>query len=136
MSKKLLFLYTFAVLAAGIWYLWPRIFFMRDFLPGREHEDGLPKISIEKGNVVYCRMKADDFRFRLPDGARPRPAVIERGGFDSVYGAIDVELKNATASFAREYTESLARRVPMGGHVTAEFIADGLRISFSYFGDR
>ncbi|HEV7403524.1 MAG TPA: hypothetical protein VGO11_11375 [Chthoniobacteraceae bacterium] len=136
MSKKLLFLCAVAVLAGGIWYLWPRIFFMRDSLPGREHEDGLPKVTIENGSVVYCRMRADDFRFPLPRGSRARPPVLESGSFDQVKGRIEVELNDANERVAMLYTESMRKSVPRGGYVFASPIPGGLQISFQYFGDR
>jgi hypothetical protein len=42
----------------------------------RLHENGLPKIVVENDRTIYCRMKADDFRFPLPPGSRTTNAVV------------------------------------------------------------
>src|SRR6266849_4565344 len=51
-------------------------------------ERNLPKIMLEKGGIVSCRMKADDFRFPLPPGTRATSAVVT-GGFDTVNGSVE-----------------------------------------------
>ncbi len=138
MSKGYLIFCVFPVLAVvvAVCFLWPRIFFMRDSLPGPENEPGLPKVTIEKGGVVYCRMRADDFRFPLPRGASVRRAVLDSGCFDSVDGKVEVELNGDAEVTARQYTSWIEGRLPTGGGVSAESIPGGLMIRFSYFGDR
>ena len=55
----------------------------------RLSEKNLPKILIQ-GGTVYCRMKADDFRFPLPPGSRVISSVVT-GGFDTVNGNVSVD---------------------------------------------
>src|SRR5262245_35603376 len=51
-------------------------------------EKNLPKIMVERGGMVSCRMKADDFRFPLPPGTRATNLVVT-GGFDTVNGSVE-----------------------------------------------
>lgn len=98
-------------------------------------ETGLPKIRIEKGNIVYCRMKADDFRFPLPPRSRAvNPVVI--GGFDTVDGSVEARFEGTNRVTAHEYESWLSGKVQVGGNVTAVEISGGLVIEFHYFGDR
>ena len=132
MSKKHLLLWLIPVAAGVAWLVSP----FRDSLPGREREAELPKVSIEEGGIVYCRMRADDFRFPLPLGARALRPVLESGGFDTVAGKVQVELEDANELVATGYANSLRNRLPAGGWVTANAVPGGLQIRFSYFGDR
>jgi len=98
-------------------------------------EKGLPKLRIEDGGYVYCRMKADDFRFPLPPGSRAVNPVIS-GGFDTVDGSLEARFDGTNRVTASEYENSLSGKVQMGGQITAQPIAGGLLIKFRYFGDR
>src|SRR5690349_9137271 len=68
----------------------------------RLHENGLPKIAVEKGATVYCRMKADDFRVPRPPGSRATNAVVS-GGFDTVDGSVEARLEDSRQMSAGEY---------------------------------
>jgi len=98
-------------------------------------ERNLPRISVERNNVVYCRMKADDFRFPLPSGSRATNLVVS-GGFDTVDGSVEARFDRTGGMTAAEYQSFLAGKVQEGGQVTAQTIAGGLLIKFHYFGDR
>ena len=100
----------------------------------RLHEKDLPKISVE-GSTIYCRMKADDFRFPLPRGSRLTNAVVT-GGFDTVDGSVEALFDGTNRMTAGEYESSLSGRVQVGGQITAQTIPEGLLIKFHYFGDR
>jgi len=102
----------------------------------RVHEKNLPSIMIEKGGIVYCRMKADDFRFPLPLGARPVNPMLASGGFDTVDGSVEARFDATNQATAGEYERWLSGKVPVGGYVTAQQIPGGLLIKFHYFGDR
>ena len=101
----------------------------------RIQEKNLPSIRIEKAGTIYCRMKADDFRFPLPPGSRAVNPVVT-GGFDTVGGSVEARLGNANQFTASEYENWLSGKVPVGGRVTAQTIPGGLLIKFHYFGDR
>lgn len=100
----------------------------------RLHESNLPKILIEE-STIYCRMKADDFRFPLPPGSRATNAVVT-GGFDTVDGSVEARFDGNNRVTASEYETSLSGRVQVGGQITAQSIPEGLLIKFHYFGDR
>src|SRR3954468_17171985 len=68
----------------------------------RLSETGLPKIIIEKGSIIYCRMKADDFRFPLPPGSRVLNSVV-KGGFDTVDGSVEVRFDSTNSVTVSEY---------------------------------
>src|SRR5665213_243250 len=53
----------------------------------RMHET-LPRVSVEAGDTIYCRMRYCDFRFPLPEQARIIQTDSVTGGFDAVNGAI------------------------------------------------
>src|SRR5690242_8515697 len=59
----------------------------------RIHEKNLPSIRIEKTGTIYCRMKADDFRFPLPPGSRAVNPVVT-GGFDTVDGSVEARFES------------------------------------------
>ncbi len=101
----------------------------------RLKEKNLPKIMIERGGIVYCRMKADDFRFPLPPGARATNLVVT-GGFDSVDGIVEAQFDSTNQVTAHEYETSLAGKIQAGGQVKAQSVSGGLLITFHYFGDR
>ena len=101
----------------------------------RIHERNLPRIIIEGGRTVYCRMKADDFRFPLPRGARAEHPVVS-GGFDTVDGSVEARFDGTTLITASEYENYLSGRVQVGGQITTQTIPGGLLIKFHYFGDR
>ena len=98
-------------------------------------EKGLPKIRVERGGTVYCRMKADDFRFPLPPGSRGVKPVVT-GGFDTVDGAVEARFDGTNRVSAREYESFLSGKVQIGGQITAQGMPGGLLIKFHYFGDR
>jgi hypothetical protein len=80
-------------------------------------------------------MKADDFRFVLPRGARVTNAVVT-GGFDTVDGSVEARFDGTNRMTAGEYESSLSGRVQVGGQITVLTIPEGLLIKFHYFGDR
>lgn len=53
----------------------------------RRGEKDLPRLVIERGDTVYCRMKGDDFRFPLPAGSRATNLMVT-GGFDTADGSV------------------------------------------------
>ncbi len=101
----------------------------------RLREKNLPKIMIERGGMVYCRMKADDFRFPLPPGTRATNLVVT-GGFDSVDGSVEARFDSTNQVTANEYETSLSGKIQNGGQVKAQSVPGGLLITFHYFGDR
>lgn len=124
------------LLAGGAWVV---IKFSPLFLNSRIErirEKNLPRIIIEEGNIVYCRMKADDFRFPLPPGSRVVNAVLSSGGFDTVDGSVEVRFPGTNQVTAGEYENWLSGRVPVGGQVAAQTVPDGLLVKFHYFGDK
>ena len=98
-------------------------------------ERNLPKIMIEKGGIVYCRMKTDDFRFPLPQGTRAANLIVT-GGFDTVDGSIEALYDSTNQVTAHEYETSLSGKIQHGGQVKVKSISGGLLITFHYFGDR
>ncbi|MCU1292636.1 MAG: hypothetical protein JWP08_1486 [Bryobacterales bacterium] len=101
---------------------------------GRLHEENLPKVLVE-GGILYCRMKADDFRFPLPPGSRAVNPVLT-GGFDTVEGSVEARFDGTNRITASEYEAFLSGKVQIGGWITAQTISEGLLIKFHYFGDR
>jgi hypothetical protein len=102
----------------------------------RIHEKNLPRIILQKGGVVYCRMKADDFRFPLPPGSTATNALLTSGGFDTVYGTVEARFQGSKQMTADEYEKWLPGKVQIGGWVTAQPATQGLLIKFQYFGDK
>jgi hypothetical protein len=100
----------------------------------RLHEKNLPRVIVER-DTIYCRMKADDFRFPLPAGARAVNPVVT-GGFDTVDGTIQARFDGTNGVTAGEYEGSLSGKVQVGGQITAQAIPGRLLIKFHYFGDR
>ena len=98
-------------------------------------ESNLPRIVVERGSTVYCRMKADDFRFPLPPGSRAITLVVS-GGFDTVDGSVEARFEGTNKVSSIEYETLVAGNAQEGGRVTAEPIQGGLLIKFHYFGDR
>ena len=125
------------LLGVGVWLLDDTIapLFLNSRIE-RLGERNLPSASIEKGGIVYCRMKADDFRFPLPPGARATNLVITNGGFDTVYGRVEVRFETSRWFTPREYENWLSGKVKIGGSITSEQIWGGLLIKFEYFGDK
>jgi hypothetical protein len=131
-----------AILAAGV-LVFVAIRFADDTLAPlflnsrieRLSETNLPRIVVERDGIIYCRMKADDFRFPLPPRSRATNLVV-KGGFDTVDGSVEARFDGASGMTASEYKDSLAGKVQEGGQVTAQTIAGGLLIKFHYFGDR
>lgn len=102
----------------------------------RIREKNLPRIVIEGGDTVYCRMKADDFRFPLPPGGRAFNPILNSGGFDTVDGAVEVRFEGTNHVSASDYETWLVGKVPIGGRVTVQRVPNGLLVKFNYFGDR
>ena len=98
-------------------------------------EAHLPSITIERGNIVYCRMKADDFRFPLPPGCRATNMYVT-GVFDTADGSIEARFDGTHRITALDYQASLGNKLKIGGYVIAEDIPAGLLIHFHYFGDK
>jgi len=98
-------------------------------------EKNLPKILVERGGMVTCRMKADDFHFPLPPGTRATNLVVT-GGFDSVDGSVEARFDSTNQITAHAYETSLSGKIQDGGQVKAQSIPGGLLITFHYFGDR
>ncbi len=125
-----------ALLVGAGWLVirfWPLFFNSR---VERMGEKNLPKILVEKGRIVYCRMRADDFRFPLPPRSRALNPVITSGGFETVDGSVEARFEGTNEVTAREYEGWLSGKVQAGGHVTAETVPGGLLIKFHYFGDK
>lgn len=99
-------------------------------------ETGLPKASVEKGGIIYFRMKADDFRFPLPPESRVLPPIILSGGFDTVDGSVEVRFERSNPVTPIDYESWLSGRMQVGGYVTADSVPGGLSIKFHYFGDK
>jgi len=99
-------------------------------------ERGLPSACVEKGGVVYCRMKADDFRFPLPPDSHPVLPVTIAGGFDTVDGSVEVRFDGTKQMTESEYLNFLSARLQIWGSVRAERVSGGLLIKFHYFGDK
>jgi hypothetical protein len=102
----------------------------------RLHETGLPKAVVEKGGIIYCRMKADDFRFPLPPGSHALPPIITSGCFDCVDGTVEARFDSSNHITPSEYETWLSQRLQVGGGVTAVSVPGGLSIKFHYFADR
>ena len=98
-------------------------------------ETNLPKITVEHGNTIYCRMKADDFHFPLPPLSRATNLVVS-GGFDTVNGSVEALFESTNRITAFEYERLLAGNVQSGGRIEAKSIRGGLLIKFHYFGDK
>ena len=126
-----------AVLLSGA--MWVAIKLSPLFLNSRIErlcEPKLPKVMVEYGNVIYCRMKADDFRFSLPARSRARNPNIVSGGFDTVDGNVEALFEGTNRIAARVYERVAAVNLQAGGSVTAQGIPGGLLIKFHYFEDR
>ena len=124
------------LIAAAIW--WADEFLAPRFLNSRIErlrETNLPRIMVEHGNTIYCRMKADDFRFPLPSSSRATNLVVT-GGFDTVDGSVEARFEGTNQVTASEYERSLSGKVQTGAQITAEAIPGGLLIKFHYFGDK
>ena len=129
------------LIAAAIWFADDSIapLFLNSRIE-RLVEKNLPRIFIENERAIYCRMKADDFRFPLPSGSRAVNPVVT-GGFDTVDGSVEARFEGtnqlANLRAASEYQSWLASgKLQVGGHITAEPISGGLLIKFHYFGDK
>jgi hypothetical protein len=123
------------LIAAAIWLA---IFLAPLFLNSRIErlgETNLPKIMVENGNTIYCRMKADDFRFPLPPLSRATNLLVT-GGFDTVDGSIEVQYESTNQITAATYERSLSGHMQAGGQISVEAIPSGLLIKFHYFGDK
>jgi hypothetical protein len=128
-----------AVLIAGlIWSVFDEFFapMFFDSRIERLHETGLPKATVEKGDIIYCRMKADDFRFPLPPGSHALPPIITSGCFDCVDGSVEARFDSSSQVTPSEYESWLSSRLQVGGYVTADSVPGGLSIKFHYFGDK
>ncbi len=127
-----------ALLGAAIWFAAANSTLLLDSRLGRLWEDNLPKISIEEEKTVYCRMKADDFRFPLPPGATVLDLEIASGSFDSVEGHVRVRFPAKEGMSARECEYWLRERLHVGGQINVEDDrkTNNILIRFSYFGDR
>src|SRR5436190_9246455 len=73
-------------------------------------EKDLPKVLIQ-GSTIYCRMKADDFRFPLPPGSRGTNAIVTGGIFDTIDGTVEAQFDSTNMATASEYLAFLAGKV-------------------------
>lgn len=138
-------------LSAGFWWLIlivlilcsvPAFTFVDDFVAPllfnsrieRLAEIDLPKASVENG-CLYVRMKADDFRLRLPSGYRPMLPVITQGGFDRADGSIELRFDSSNAASMGSAGSSLGR-LQDGASASIGRIPGRILIRFHYFGDR
>jgi len=106
-----------AAVIAGVLAFLANAYFAPLFLNSRLerlHEQGLPKITIERGGIVYCRMKADDFRFPLPPGSRGTNGLVT-GGFDTVDGSVEARFEDGKQMTAGGYQSWLSAKVKVGG---------------------
>jgi hypothetical protein len=99
-------------------------------------EKNLPKAVAEGGDTIYCRMKADDFRFPLPPQSHAVLPILITGGFDTVDGSVRVQFDGSNSISASAYEAWISSRMQEGGQVTAESVPGGLVVKFHYFGDR
>lgn len=134
--KIVVTLFCTALLGAAIWLANDVIapLFLNSRIE-RLGEKDLPKIRIEKNGAVYCRMKADDFRFPLPPGSIGSNPIVT-GTFDCVDGTVECRFPGSNQLSAADYQSWVSGKVPVGGHVTAEALPEGLLIKFHYFGDK
>ena len=134
--KVVLILIGVTLVAAAMWFADDFIapLFLNSRIE-RLHEKNLPKILVERGSTIYCRMKADDFRFPLPPGSRAVNPLVT-GGFDTVDGSVEARFEGTNRVTAGEYETSLSGKLQVGGSITARTIPGGLLIKFHYFGDR
>lgn len=98
-------------------------------------ERNLPKISVEHEATIYCRMKADDFRFPLPTGTLATNLSVT-GGFDTIDGSVEARFIGTNHITPSGYEIFLSGKVQVGGDISAQTIPGGLLIKFHYFGDR
>jgi len=136
--KKVAILVCAALMAGLIWTVFDSFFapMFFDSRIERLNETGLPKASVEKGSQIYCRMKADDFRFPLPPGSHAVSAIITEGGFDWADGTVEARFESSNQVAPSEYENWLSGRVQIGGYITAASVPGGLTIKFHYFGDK
>jgi hypothetical protein len=121
----------------------PAIWFADDFIAPlllnsrieRLGETNLPRIMIKRGSTIYCRMKADDFRFPLPPGSHAVNPIVT-GGFDTVHGSVEARFESSNQISASTYESWVSGKLKEGGRITAEDVPGGLLIKFDYFGDR
>lgn len=132
-----------AVIFAGVILLFVSIRFVDDYLAPlflnsrieRLGETKLPKIQVQSGNIIYCRMKADDFYFPLPTASLATNLVVV-GSFDTVDGSVEARFDGGNFVTPREYERFISGKVQVGGQISAESNPGGLLIKFHYFGDR
>lgn len=99
-------------------------------------EKDLPKATIEPGNIVHCRMKADDFLFPLPPESRATNLVLT-GGFDTVHGTVEVYFDDHRDRKLLNWDgRSGNYKLQIGGNISYKPIPGGLLIEFDYFGDK
>ena len=126
-----------ALLALATWFVAANSTLLLNSRLDRLLEDNLPKIIVEDEGTIYCRMKADDFRFPLPSGGISVDPAITSGGFDAVEGSVEVLFSGKDHMSPQQYEKWLSDRLQIGGWVTAtESPSGGILISFSYFGDK
>lgn len=99
----------------------------------------LPSVSIENGNIVYCRMHLCDFRFPLPNASHLVNVSPLTGGGDTIDGTIYVEATNGTPVDLDTYSDQIKNyHLEEGGWVVATRTSTNdnvAAIRFSYFGD-
>src|SRR5256885_154719 len=113
--KVVLILIGVTLVAAAMWFADDFIapLFLNSRIE-RLHEKNLPKILVERGSTIYCRMKADDFRFPLPPGSRAVNPIVT-GGFDTVDGSVEARFESTNRVTATEYKSWLSGKVQVGG---------------------
>ena len=93
-------------------------------------EKNLPKILVENGGIINCRMKAADFRFPAPPGSRAANLML------TSTGSVEARFQSSNQVTASEYENWLSGKVQVGGWVTVHSVPGGLLIKFSHFGDK
>lgn len=102
----------------------------------RIFEKNLPKVAVENGNIVYCRMSADDFRLSLPAGSRVVHANILSGGSDWVDVEVEIRQEKSNVLTSVDFEEWIKERLQIGASVSFEEHGDITLIKCHYFGDR
>ena len=135
--KPFAMLAVIGVISLGFWFINEHIAPMfLDSKITRLDEKNLPKVVVEEGGIVYCRMKSDDFRFSLPRGAHALTPTLISGGFDWVDGMVEARFESSKQVTSAEYEAWLSRRLQTGAEVRVLPVPGGMLIKFHYFGDK
>src|SRR4051812_39883834 len=84
-----------------------------------------PKIALERSGTIYCRMKADDFRFPLPSGSQVLAMEVTTGGFDWAEGSVQLRFENSNHITPASYDKWLSKELQAGAKITTESVSEG-----------